>query len=583
MSNFLSLISRRNSLSFSNKLKKNYLIKNGREFSSIKNENDYLYRVADESMLSPEILKELNKGKKANKKLLEPASLSDLPQLEEKPKIEPVITEAEDSAESTQFYNRLKAMGIKTPSSYSNDTEDESNLLFNAVESMFGKAQTKDCLTCSLSKSPIYPGLTWNWRLSQETWLQEFLAGQLGELSPIEINRKTPKWMSSGDRASAAAYEFRPIGFELDEMPESVEVSKKLKTILVEPRKYTKASLPGYAHFLYRGRYASICRVLSEVKEISFKDKENLRILDLGMGPGLGLAAIHKVFGPSSTSSSSNKINSYTGFSNQQIFREETERLSIILSQSETNKSLPYNINIKSKIQDILNSSLENVTKSLRKQDDVIQKISKNKNKNISKMSENGRYDLIVLPYLFTDLGNDDEVRFRYLQLAYELLDDNGHIVIVDEGGPYGSYFVRWSREVLLKLNISNGNNYNVHLKSLLPGGFSMDNIDLYEDLKGSFLLPPLGATSIDDYKRSSEELQVVAPCTHDETCPKAVGDWCSFSHRYPSGKQNYQSEEKYSYVTLMKYDKKKVSFFYIIYYNFNFYSYTFFLSSLLI
>lgn len=406
---------------------------------------------------------------------------------------------------------------------------------------MFGKPQAKDCLTCTIATQPVYPSLPWNWRLTSEDWLQDFLGGLLNDLSPMEINRKTPKWISSGDRASAAAYEFRPIGYELEEVPESVTIKKKLQAVLAEPRKYPGSVLPGYAHFLFRGRYSSLCKVLSEAKGLTLRDRleskskksEGLRVLDLGMGPGLGLAAVHKIFGGKEGHGC--QLASYTGFSNQSSFREETERLSHVLSEQEggREKTLPYSISIHSKMQEILNGSMDAVNESFS--GDKPKKKSVKSTKSASASTSNGRFDLVIIPYLFTDLGNDDEVRFRYLQLAYEMLDEGGHVVIVDEGGPYGSYVTRWSREVLLKLNAATGNAYNVHLKSLLPGGFAMENLDLHTDLKGSFLLPPLGATSMDDHKRGAEELQVVAPCTHDETCPKSLGEWCSFSHRVSS------------------------------------------------
>jgi hypothetical protein len=48
-------------------------------------------------------------------------------------------------------------------------------------------------------------------------------------------------------------------------------------------------------------------------------------------------------------------------------------------------------------------------------------------------------------------------------------------------------------------------------------------------------------------------EISVVAPCTHDGTCPLRPGSWCSFPQRAQSSMIRKNNEEKFSYVVLQK------------------------------
>lgn len=53
---------------------------------------------------------------------------------------------------------------------------------------------------------------------------------------------------------------------------------------------------------------------------------------------------------------------------------------------------------------------------------------------------------------------------------------------------------------------------------------------------------------SYEDY-----EVSVIAPCTHDGTCPLRPGSWCSFPQRAQSSLIRKNNEEKFSYVVLQK------------------------------
>lgn len=59
------------------------------------------------------------------------------------------------------------------------------------------------------------------------------------------------------------------------------------------------------------------------------------------------------------------------------------------------------------------------------------------------------KYDLIVASYVFSDITNDFE-RVATTSALWELLSENGCLVIVDRGSPWGSHHVRSARQFVL-------------------------------------------------------------------------------------------------------------------------------------
>ena len=59
------------------------------------------------------------------------------------------------------------------------------------------------------------------------------------------------------------------------------------------------------------------------------------------------------------------------------------------------------------------------------------------------------KYDLIVVSYVFSDITNDFE-RVATMSALWELLSDNGCLVVVDRGSPWGSHHVRSARQFVL-------------------------------------------------------------------------------------------------------------------------------------
>ncbi|KAF1792176.1 S-adenosyl-L-methionine-dependent methyltransferase [Phytophthora cactorum] len=99
------------------------------------------------------------------------------------------------------------------------------------------------------------------------------------------------------------------------------------------------------------------------------------------------------------------------------------------------------------------------------------------------------KYDLIVVSYVFSDITNDFE-RVATTSALWELLSENGCLVIVDRGSPWGSHHVRSARQ------------------------FVLDSVAEDEDAK--------------------EGVRIVAPCPHHDECPVGGSTWCHFVQRSP-------------------------------------------------
>lgn len=61
------------------------------------------------------------------------------------------------------------------------------------------------------------------------------------------------------------------------------------------------------------------------------------------------------------------------------------------------------------------------------------------------------KYDLVVVSYVFSDITNDFE-RVATTSALWELLSEDGCLVIVDRGSPWGSHHVRSARQFVLDL-----------------------------------------------------------------------------------------------------------------------------------
>ncbi|KAL4169242.1 hypothetical protein KRP22_010165 [Phytophthora ramorum] len=130
------------------------------------------------------------------------------------------------------------------------------------------------------------------------------------------------------------------------------------------------------------------------------------------------------------------------------------------------------------------------------------------------------KYDLIVVSYVFSDITNDFE-RVATTSALWELLSENGCLVVVDRGSPWGSHQVRSARQ------------------------FILDSVAEDEDAK--------------------EGTRIIAPCPHHFECPAAGSTWCHFVQRSPvvnrpreatTKRWHGQKGSKFSYMIMQKTSK---------------------------
>ncbi|KAL3660035.1 hypothetical protein V7S43_014959 [Phytophthora oleae] len=127
------------------------------------------------------------------------------------------------------------------------------------------------------------------------------------------------------------------------------------------------------------------------------------------------------------------------------------------------------------------------------------------------------KYDLIVVSYVFSDITNDFE-RVATISALWELLGENGCLVVVDRGSPWGSHHVRSARQFVLDF--------------------------------------------VADDEEGKEGVRIVAPCPHHFECPAAGSTWCHFVQRSPvvnrpreatTKRWHGQKGSKFSYMVMQK------------------------------
>lgn len=127
------------------------------------------------------------------------------------------------------------------------------------------------------------------------------------------------------------------------------------------------------------------------------------------------------------------------------------------------------------------------------------------------------KFDLITVSYVLSDITNDFEC-VATTSALWELLSENGCLVLVDRGSPWGSHAVRSARQFVLD--------------------------------------------SVAEDENSQESVHIVAPCPHQSECPAAGSTWCHFVQRSPvvhrpreatTKRWHGQKGSKFSYVVMQK------------------------------
>ena len=99
----------------------------------------------------------------------------------------------------------------------------------------------------------------------------------------------------------------------------------------------------------------------------------------------------------------------------------------------------------------------------------------------------------------------------------------NGLLVIIDNGSPIGSHSVRSARQHLLDL-FNTPQQLDQH---------EDENVNMFGKTAAvNYVLPPPTDNAGKQFKYEDFMLRVLAPCTHDQTCPLKPGAWCSFKQK---------------------------------------------------
>ena len=214
-----------------------------------------------------------------------------------------------------------------------------------------------------------------------------------------------------------------------------------------------------YTKYILPGRYSQTRRVLNEISRLrpTWSPKS---IIDFGCGPGTSLIAGSEIW--------NNSVRKYVG-------------VDMSSSMLDIAKKMANNMDNKN-----INSTFWLDTAG------IVQRVNR----------LNERFDLAIIGFTLSELV-DDQMRIAAVDLFYNMLSNDGHLVLIENGSPKGSHMIRSARQYILDNNL---------------------------------------------------EADILAPCTHKKECPLRHDAWCSFSQFVP---KDSIVNDKYSYVVISKKIKK--------------------------
>ena len=351
-------------------------------------------------------------------------------------------------------------------------------------------------------------------------WVREKQSEICHNRTSAQIRRCVKSWMLESHRDLQKKYTERELGWN----------NLQLKSIShpKEIFEYGPEETIAYSHYFFPSRFAINKRILNELKTI-IPEFHPFEIFDFGCGPGTSGAAAISVW-------KDKIINGYTGVDVSQSMLDAAKLM--------IDKNVKVDIH---SLYDQSNSTNNNSNRSkenkyimksnqIDKKDNYYDELNNNNNEEdeddytplsipqkcsffnktldiVHHVVENNniRYSLSILSYILADLPSD-ATRIAATQLCYEMLEENGIMVIVDVGNPYGSHAVRSARQFIL-------DTFNTN--------------DIVEDKFGSILngqrmiLP-----TSNNYEHKDFGAFVLSPCTHDLNCPLGTSNWCSFSQK---------------------------------------------------
>lgn len=242
-----------------------------------------------------------------------------------------------------------------------------------------------------------------------------------------QLRRCIKNWMLKPDRELQKKYSEKELGWA-NTAPHSA--AKEAARVMP----YGPEETVAYVNFFMPSRYVITRRVFNELKSFLPKYRPR-RIFDFGCGPATCAAAAIDVWGH-------DVVERYVGVDMSQSMLDAAKIMTTSMghvnptssSNSKKSKSLKVNLTDK-RGPDVIFTT---------KTADVISRIAAAKD-------DSQRFDMAIAAYTLSELTSDS-VKRAAVQVMFETLDNNGILVIIDNGSPIGSHHTRSARQMLLDL-----------------------------------------------------------------------------------------------------------------------------------
>lgn len=248
-----------------------------------------------------------------------------------------------------------------------------------------------------------------------------------GHRTTKQLRRCIKNWMLKPDREIQKKYSEKEIGWSNTAPREAVKEASRVMS-------YGPEETVAYVNFFMPSRYVITRRVFNEIKEFLPKYRPR-RIYDFGCGPATCAAAAVDVWGQDT-------IERYVGVDMSQSMLDAakimTTRMGLVIPSTATPPKRGTKSNPST--HDKSGPDVIFTTKSA----DVIGRIAAAKD-------DSQRFDMAIAAYTLSELTSDS-VKRAAVQVLFESLDNNGLLVIIDNGSPIGSHHTRSARQMLLDL-----------------------------------------------------------------------------------------------------------------------------------
>lgn len=241
-----------------------------------------------------------------------------------------------------------------------------------------------------------------------------------------QLRRCIKNWMLKPDRDRQKKYAEKEVGWANTAPRDAAKEASRVMS-------YGPEETVAYVNFFMPSRYVITRRVFNELKSFLPKYRPR-RIFDFGCGPATCAAAAVDVWGLDA-------VERYVGVDMSQSMLDAAKIMTTSMGLVNPTGSNPKKSHSdKLSFHDKKGPDVILTTKSA----DVIGRIAAAKD-------DSQRFDMAVAAYTLSELTSDS-VKRAAVQVMFEALDNNGILVIIDNGSPIGSHHTRSARQMLLDL-----------------------------------------------------------------------------------------------------------------------------------